>query len=229
MTLTLDSPLAKALFFAGMSARLLAASWLVAPEIAPIATPYPDLTIAIDQFKLERFVHGGNAIMYAVLIYYYSTKPKLWNYMNTGPFLVILMLHHIFEHLTHELLPKEGIMTLCANTVWTSFTVVMYHAYALQYGYYNAFYRLAAEPIFVFMFVTLEMLETHIGCAINWTLGNPMLEDEVRTGYPTVVVGFTGRIALFGGVNVLIGLVVNQYFKVHKEAAASLTKNGENG
>jgi hypothetical protein len=226
LNMPLDSPVATAFFVAMMSARLLAASWLVVPELAPIASPYPELSENMDQFRLERFVHGGNALMYAFLIYHYSGKPKLFNYMNFGSLLVVLCMHHIFEHLTHELLPKEGIMTLVGNTVWTSFTVCVYHVYAMKYGYYNVFYRLAGEPFFVFMAVSLEIIETHAGFGCNWTIGSPMLEDDVRTGYPTVAAGFTERALLFGGINVLLGVLVQQYFKIHKEAAAMLVKTG---
>jgi hypothetical protein len=223
----LDSPLASAFFIGMMSARLLAASWLVVPELAPISSPYPDLDQALDQFKLERFVHGCNGLMYAFLIYHYCSKPKLWNYMHFGPLLIILCMHHVFEHLTHELLPKEGVMTLVGNTVWTSFTVCLYHIYAMNYGYYNVFCRLAAEPFFVFMALSLEVLETHLGFFTNWTLGNPMFfDDEARTGYPTVVFGFTERVISFGVINIMLGVLVNQYLKTHKEAAATLAKVG---
>jgi hypothetical protein len=224
--MSLDSSLAKAFFFAMMSARLLAASWLVVPELAPIPTPYPDLDQSMDQFRLERFVHGGNAVMYAFLVYHYSKNAKLWNYMQFGPLLVILCMHHIFEHLTHELLPKEGTMTLVGNTVWTTFTVCIYHFYAMNYGYSKVFRRLAGEPMFVFMAVMLEIIETHAGFSTNWILGNPMLDDEVRTGYFTVALGFTTRALLFGAINVMLGIIGQAYFKIHKEAAAELAKAG---
>jgi hypothetical protein len=71
----LDSPLATALFVSMVTARLLDASCLVAPELAPIHSPYPDLTESMDQFRLERFVHVANALLYAVLIFHYYSSP----------------------------------------------------------------------------------------------------------------------------------------------------------
>jgi hypothetical protein len=90
----------------------------------------------------------------------------------------------------------------------------------------NVFYRLAVEPFFVFMAVFLESVESHAGYGTNWTLGNPLLEDANRTGYFTVALSFTVCATLFAGINVMFGVVVNQYFKVHKEAAAALAKVG---
>ena len=88
-----------------------------------------------------------------------------------------------------------------------------------------SFALLAAEPFAVFMAVFLEIFETHAGCGTNWTLGNFMLvEESARTGYFTVAMGFTERAILFGAVQVVLGLVVKEYFKVHKESAANLAK-----
>jgi hypothetical protein len=225
----LDSPLATAFFVSMMTARLLAASWLVAPELAPIASPYPELTESMDQFRLERFVHASNALLYAFLVihYYSSPQAKLWSYMNFGPLLVVLCMHHIFEHMTHELLPKEGVMTLVGNTVWTTFAFCVYHLYAFHYGYYNVFYRLAGEPFFVFMAVVLEIMESHAGFGTNWTLGSPLLDDADRTGYLTVALSFPVRAGLFAGVNIMLGLIVHQFLQIHKEAAAALAKAGK--
>jgi hypothetical protein len=222
----LDSPPATAFFLAHTLARALAAQWLVVPELAFVPSLYPDLNQPMQKYLLERFVHTTNALLYSWLVLHYASKPKMWSENKFGWLLLLMLSHHVFEQLTHEIFPKTDLAFLWGNTVWTTYAVIIIHSYCFVYGYYDTFLRLAAEPFFVFMAVVVEMTEAHLGFISNWTLGNPLREEEKRTGYLTTEHGmpYGGRVALFLFVNLALGLVARQYFKVHEDAQKS-TKN----
>jgi hypothetical protein len=97
-----ESPVSTTFFFVMTTIRALAAQWLVVPELALVGSLYPNLEDDIEKFRLERWVHCTNMILFAALIFNYSKNPKLWEHMNYGYLLVILFLHHFFEYMTHE-------------------------------------------------------------------------------------------------------------------------------